>query len=153
MPKIIQVGMDKVTVGFENGSLKDYERGACSGFIPQMGMQVEIYEDGGRAVIVQAGGAPRGPFAQDAAQDAGFSDARFNAASGDRGDHNVSQLAYCVLALLLGGLGIHKFYAGHIGLGILYLLFCWTGIPAVIALVEFILAIIKKPDAHGRIEA
>jgi TM2 domain-containing membrane protein YozV len=58
-----------------------------------------------------------------------------------------------VLALLLGGLGIHKFYAGHIGLGILYLLFCWTGIPAVIALVEFILAIIKKPDAHGRIEA
>lgn len=150
MPKIIQVGMDKVTVGFENGSLKDYDRGACSGFIPQMGMRVEVYEDGGRAVIVEAG-SPGGPSA---AQDAQFADpAASGAGAQGAGPRRVSQLAYCVLALLLGGLGVHKFYAGHVGLGILYLLFCWTGVPAVIALVEFILAIIKKPDAQGRIEA
>ena len=39
-----------------------------------------------------------------------------------------------VLAILLGGIGVHKFYLGKIGMGILYLLFCWTGIPAVIGL-------------------
>ena len=41
-----------------------------------------------------------------------------------------------ILALLLGGLGVHKFYLGHNGTGILYLLFFWTGIPALVAFFE-----------------
>jgi len=41
-----------------------------------------------------------------------------------------------LLALFLGGLGIHKFYMGKIGLGVLYLIFCWTYIPAIIAFIE-----------------
>jgi TM2 domain-containing membrane protein YozV len=41
-----------------------------------------------------------------------------------------------LLAILLGGLGAHKFYLDQPGLGILYLLFCWTFIPAIIGLVE-----------------
>ncbi|WP_147614577.1 TM2 domain-containing protein [Treponema pectinovorum] len=41
-----------------------------------------------------------------------------------------------VLAILLGDIGIHKFYFGQTGKGILYLLFCWTLIPAIIALIE-----------------
>ena len=41
-----------------------------------------------------------------------------------------------VLTIFLGGLGIHKFYLGKTVLGILYLVFCWTGIPSIIALVE-----------------
>ncbi len=44
-----------------------------------------------------------------------------------------------LLALFLGGLGAHKFYMGHIGLGVLYLLFFWTFIPAIVALVEIFL--------------
>ena len=47
-----------------------------------------------------------------------------------------SKVTAGVLALLLGGIGIHKFYLGKIGAGILYLLFCWTGIPALIAFIE-----------------
>jgi TM2 domain-containing membrane protein YozV len=43
-----------------------------------------------------------------------------------------------VLALFLGGFGAHKFYLGRAGWGLLYLLFCWTFIPACIALVELI---------------
>lgn len=43
-----------------------------------------------------------------------------------------------VLALLLGGIGIHKFYLGRTGWGILYLIFCWTFIPAIVAFVEAI---------------
>jgi TM2 domain-containing membrane protein YozV len=41
-----------------------------------------------------------------------------------------------LLALFLGGLGIHKFYLGQSGAGVLYLLFCWTFIPALIAFFE-----------------
>jgi len=41
-----------------------------------------------------------------------------------------------LLSLFLGGLGVHKFYMGQTGLGILYLIFCWTYIPAIIGFVE-----------------
>ena len=41
-----------------------------------------------------------------------------------------------LLALLLGNFGAHHFYLGRTGLGILYLCFFWTGIPAIIGFVE-----------------
>jgi TM2 domain-containing membrane protein YozV len=44
-----------------------------------------------------------------------------------------------ILALLLGGLGVHKFYLGRGGQGVLYLIFCWTFIPAAIAFIEGII--------------
>jgi len=43
-----------------------------------------------------------------------------------------------LLALFLGGIGAHKFYMGKPGLGVLYVVFCWTYIPAIVALVELI---------------
>lgn len=46
-----------------------------------------------------------------------------------------SKVAAGVLALLLGGLGIHRLYLGQ-WWGLLYLVFFWTWIPALIALVE-----------------
>jgi len=51
-----------------------------------------------------------------------------------------------VFALLLGGLGIHKFYLGRIGMGIIYLLFFWTLIPAIIGFIEGII-ILSMSDA------
>ncbi|WP_263355896.1 TM2 domain-containing protein [Acidicapsa ligni] len=41
-----------------------------------------------------------------------------------------------LLAIFLGCFGIHHFYVGRVGLGILYCCFCWTGIPALLGLVE-----------------
>ncbi|HEY8889707.1 MAG TPA: TM2 domain-containing protein [Clostridium sp.] len=41
-----------------------------------------------------------------------------------------------ILGILLGGLGIHKFYMGRIGMGILYIVFCWTYIPALLGVIE-----------------
>ena len=44
-----------------------------------------------------------------------------------------------LLCLFLGGLGAHKFYLGKVGLGVLYILFCWTFIPIIVSFVELFL--------------
>jgi TM2 domain-containing membrane protein YozV len=41
-----------------------------------------------------------------------------------------------LLALFLGTFGAHHFYLRRVGLGILYLVFSFTGIPTVVSLVE-----------------
>jgi len=41
-----------------------------------------------------------------------------------------------LLALFLGTFGIHHFYLRRTGLGILYLCFFWTGITAILGLIE-----------------
>jgi len=41
-----------------------------------------------------------------------------------------------LLALFLGSFGIHHFYVGRTGLGILYCCFFWTGIPAILGFIE-----------------
>jgi TM2 domain-containing membrane protein YozV/Tfp pilus assembly major pilin PilA len=59
-------------------------------------------------------------------------------ACGVRQRKMVSKTALLLLAFFLGGFGAHKFYLGKWVQGIFYLLFCWTGIPGLIALIEFI---------------
>ena len=57
-----------------------------------------------------------------------------------------SRVAAGLLALFLGGIGVHKFYCGHIGLGVIYLLFFWTFIPSIIALIEGIIYLTSPND-------
>ena len=49
-----------------------------------------------------------------------------------------SKLAAGLFGILLGGLGVHRFYLGN-AIGVLYLLFCWTGIPSIVGLIEGII--------------
>ena len=61
-----------------------------------------------------------------------------------------SKIAAALLAFFLGGFGVHKFYLGQVGLGLIYLLFFWTFIPAIIALIEFILLLTMSDEAFDR---
>ncbi|MCJ7533121.1 MAG: TM2 domain-containing protein [Anaerolineales bacterium] len=61
-----------------------------------------------------------------------------------------SRITAGILAILLGDFGIHKFYLGKIGQGIVYLIFCWTGIPAIIGLVEGILYLLMKDEEFAQ---
>ena len=61
--------------------------------------------------------------------------------------YRLSPLLAVLGILLLGGIGIHKFYTGAWGWGIVYIVLCWTYIPALVALVEGIRYLtLKQPE-------
>ena len=61
-----------------------------------------------------------------------------------------SKVAAALLAIFLGDLGIHKFYLGKTGMGVVYLLFCWTGIPAIIGFIEGIVYLCSNDENFQR---
>lgn len=58
-----------------------------------------------------------------------------------------NKVTAAILAFFLGGVGIHKFYLGQIGQGVIYLLFAWTFIPAIVAFVEGIIYLTMSDEA------
>jgi TM2 domain-containing membrane protein YozV len=57
-----------------------------------------------------------------------------------------SRALAALFAFFLGGIGGHKFYLGQTGMGVLYLLFFWTGIPALAGIVEMILYLVMSDE-------
>ena len=49
------------------------------------------------------------------------------------------RIVAALFAILLGSFGIHKFYLGQIGWGVVYIVFSWTGIPAIVGVIEGII--------------
>lgn len=47
-----------------------------------------------------------------------------------------SRVTAGILGILLGGLGIHKFYLGKPVWGVVYILLVWTFLPAILGLIE-----------------
>lgn len=43
-----------------------------------------------------------------------------------------------ILALFLGGFGVHRFYLGQTGLGVFYLIFCWLPLIWILGLIDAI---------------
>jgi len=64
-------------------------------------------------------------------------------------ENGKSRIAAALFAIFLGGFGAHKFYLGQVGLGIVYLLFCWTFIPGIIAFIEFIILLTMSDDTFN----
>jgi TM2 domain-containing membrane protein YozV len=61
-----------------------------------------------------------------------------------------SQSVAALLAAFVGGFGIHRFYLSRPVSGIFYILFCWTGIPGLIALVETFVYAFMSQDSWAR---
>lgn len=58
--------------------------------------------------------------------------------------NGISKTALVLITFFLGGIGGHRFYQKKYLLGALYLLFCWTGIPGIVAFVEFIIYLTRS---------
>jgi len=60
------------------------------------------------------------------------------------------RMTAALLAFFLGGFGAHKFYLGSGFMGVIYLLFCWTFIPAFFALIEGIIYLTMSDHDFNR---
>jgi len=60
-----------------------------------------------------------------------------------------NKMAAALLAIFLGGLGVHKFYLGQTTMGIIYLLFCWTAIPLIVGFIEGIIYLTMSDQAFN----
>ena len=134
MAKIIKIDDLSVSVGLDDGGLRVFDRSQLN-FEPKVGDDVDIFEGDGQVVVTRhrTSGNP------------------FATVDGPVNGQKVNQLAYVLFAILLGTFGIHEFYAGKVGLGILCILFCWTGIPSLVGLIKGILALTRKADEDGNI--
>jgi TM2 domain-containing membrane protein YozV len=54
-----------------------------------------------------------------------------------------------ILAIFTGSFGLHKFYLGQIGWGIVYFLFSWTLIPGFAGVVEGLLYLLSSDEAFA----
>lgn len=61
-----------------------------------------------------------------------------------------SKIVAGVLAVLGGGIGLHKFYLGKPGWGVVYILLIWSGISVILGLIEGIYYLTMSEDAFQR---
>jgi len=150
MAKIIKINntYGVVSIGTNDGGI-DEVRISDFQFVPQIGDEVEIFKSENEVIINKI---EKKANASDGGININVQNTNGNA-NPSQYTHGkaVNKVVYCVLTFFLGGIGVHKFYAGKIGMGILYLLLCWTWVPAFIALIEFIIALTKKSDDNGMI--
>ena len=57
-----------------------------------------------------------------------------------------SQTAAGLWCFFLGSFGAHRFYLGKVVTAVLYLLFCWTSIPAFFAFIDLLLIAFSSPQ-------
>lgn len=161
MGEIIKVDVDKVLVGCEDGSVIDVKLSDVN-FIPEIGDKVKVYKSDDSYYIVKKDDESyeeeKSYEKENKKADKAYEESPQNVTNNYYIDKNnnvgkrVHKIAYVLLAFFLGGLGVHKFYAGKFGMGFLYLLFSWTTIPQIIAFVEAILTIFtKQADEYGYI--
>ncbi|WP_367566738.1 TM2 domain-containing protein [Lacrimispora sp.] len=70
----------------------------------------------------------------------------------ERVQRRVDRKTYIRLGLTCGWIcGAHCFYAGQAGRGLLYLLFCWTGIPFAMTIIDLMIVIPMESGEAGTI--
>lgn len=134
MSRIIKIEGDRISIGMDNGELKEVGHRSVDYENPQVGDEVDVFTSDSATVVVRAntGSASRHVYSGEAK--------RIN-----------KHVFVWVGNFLFGALGVDRFLRGQIGLGIFKLL--TAGAFGVWALVDFIIALVKAyGEAFGREE-
>jgi len=62
-----------------------------------------------------------------------------------------NKMTAALFALFLGGLGVHKFYLDKKIEGIFYLLFCWTLIPSLLSILDFLVLLVMNNERFNEL--
>ncbi len=145
MGKVLKIQDDIVVIG-TNGTIKKVKVSDCYEKI-SVGDKVEIFESDNEIYI--------SPVEEKDKVMESLKDFQSVGRSIDEGLNcdlkKVDKTSYILLSMLLGGFGVHKFYAGKTALGVVYLIFCWTYIPAILGFIEGIVVINKPADKFGKV--
>lgn len=136
--KVLSVDQDKVRIGYFDGRMETVALG-CFAEMPRVGNEYERYvDDNGHMFFAPA---------------SRNTNTVYNVFTPRYGRDKicVNKYIYVLLAIFLGSIGAHKFYAGKTWMGIIYLLFAATGISGVLGLIEGIMALTKPADYEGNI--
>lgn len=127
---------------------------AATQFCPKCGTANLNSSVGAPAAPQQTFAAPAPTYGQPqqsfTAPQQNFSQPGFQQQAPSYGPAPKSRVTAGLFALLLGGIGVHKFYLNKAGLGVLYILFCWTFVPAVIAFIEGIIYLTQDDATFSR---
>ena len=124
MSELLEVTGGNVKVGNDDGSVVDLPIASLRFPNPKVGDKVNVYQDQGSTYVTLVN-TP-------------------NATSLDQaGERRVNKVAYILVALFFGCLGVHRFMRGQVGLGILMLLLGWWITLGIWPLVDFIISLVK----------
>lgn len=141
MSKVIKISEGRVYISHQ-GRIINIDLSSLD-FVPYVDQLVEVYEDGDILIIK--------PYANTSNQ---YFSQYFSQTYPAR---KVNKFLYIALCILLGGLGIHRMYAGKVGSGVMMavasLLFFWLIIPVFIVYIVVIYDLIRgcllPADAQG----
>ena len=115
MAKIIKLEENIVSIGTADGGIKEV-RITDLNFEPVVGDEVEVFENEGSVIVTKK---------EVKVQETNPAGININVSNNQSAGppvnsaaytKAVNKAAYCVLAFFLGGIGIHKFYAGKMAL-------------------------------------
>jgi len=130
MSEILVINDNVVKVGEDSGNIIELPIASLYFSNPKVGDKVRVFKDGDTYIVKR-----EEPIAG-------------NTTSNDGDRRRINKIVYIILTFFLGGLGIHRFMRGQIGLGIIMILFGWLTF-GIWWLVDFIISLTKLSAYHG----
>lgn len=150
MNEILKIEGSRVLIGMENGETEEVTLMDLD-FTPKVGDKVRVYTYENEIFVRKDDTVNQKRSYEFNINKTGINDLDEYYYEEIDGKAVVNKWIYVVLAFVMGSFGVHKFYSKKIGMGVLYFLFFWTGIPALVGVIEGIIAVTKTPDLDGNI--